>query len=183
MYQQQQGYSSSGRAMNRGYPQQQMGMAVGGPQSPYGQQGMVQQPPTSYPPQQPPTTYPPQQSPTTYPSQQSPTTYPSQQSPTTYPSQQQVVNNQTSPQVVQIVQQGAQEFGTKPVSMICQFCKKPTSTVVEKKCNCCACLCCFGTAFVGWFCIQCYRKKEFTCCDATHKCSECQKVLGNYTTC
>ena len=156
MYQQPQGYSSSGRAMNQGYRQPQMGMAVGGPQGPYGQPGgMVQQPPTTYPTQQ----------------------------PQTYPSPQNVVNNQTQPQVVQIVQQGAQEFGTKPVSMICQFCKKPTSTVVEKKCNCCSCFCCFITLFVGWFCIQCYRKKEFNCCDATHKCSECNQVLGNYTSC
>ena len=155
----QQGYSSSGRAMNHGYGQPQMGMAVGGPQGPYGPQGGMPQQPPSYPSQA------------------------QVQQPQTYPSQQQVVNNQTQPQVVQIVQQGAQEFGTKPVSMICQFCKKPTTTVVEKKCNCCACFCCTITLLVGWFCIQCFRKKEFNCCDATHKCSECNKVLGNYTSC
>ena len=155
----QQGYSSSGRAMNHGYGQPQMGMAVGGPQGPYGPQGGMPQQPPSYPSQA------------------------QVQQPQTYPSQQQVVNNQTQPQVVQIVQQGAQEFGTKPVSMICQFCKKPTTTVVEKKCNCCACFCCTITLLVGWFCIQCFRKKEFNCCDATHKCSECNQILGNYTSC
>ena len=80
--------------MNHGYGQPQMGMAVGGPHHPYGQ------PAQQYPPQQP--QIPPQQ-------------------PQTYPSQQQVVNNQTQPQVVQIVQQGAQEFGTKPVSMITRW--------------------------------------------------------------
>ena len=171
MYQQQQGYSSTGRAMNQGYGQPQMGMAVGGPHQPYGQQ------PQQYPSQQ--QAYPPQQ-PQTYPSQQQ--AYPPQQ-PQTYPSQQQVVNNQTQPQVVTIVQQGAQEFGTKPVSMVCQFCKKPITTKPEKSCNCCACICCFSTVFIGWFCIQCYRKKEFNCCDATHKCPECDKILGNYTSC
>ena len=156
MYQPQQGYSSSGRAMNHGYGQPQMGMAVGGPHHPYGQ------PAQQYPPQQP--QIPPQQ-------------------PQTYPSQQQVVNNQTQPQVVQIVQQGAQEFGTKPVSMVCTFCKKPVSTKVVKSCNCCSCFCCFTTLFIGWFCVQCYRKKEINCCDATHKCPECDKDLGNYTSC
>ena len=155
----QQGYSSSGRAMNHGYGQPQMGMAVGGPQGPYGPQGGMPQQPPSYPSQA------------------------QVQQPQTYPSQQQVVNNQTQPQVVQIVQQGSQDFGTKPISMICQFCKKPTTTVVEKKCNCCACFCCTITLLVGWFCIQCFRKKEFNCCDATHKCSECNQVLGNYTSC
>ena len=159
MYQQQQGYSSSGRAMNHGYGQPQMGMAVGGPQGPYGPQGGMPQQPPSYPSQA------------------------QVQQPQTYPSQQQVVNNQTQPQVVQIVQQGSQDFGTKPISMICQFCKKPTTTVVEKKCNCCACFCCTITLLVGWFCIQCFRKKEFNCCDATHKCSECNQILGNYTSC
>ena len=159
MYQPQQGYSSSGRAMNHGYGQPQMGMAVGGPQGPYGPQGGMPQQPPSYPSQA------------------------QVQQPQTYPSQQQVVNNQTQPQVVQIVQQGSQDFGTKPISMICQFCKKPTTTVVEKKCNCCACFCCTITLLVGWFCIQCFRKKEFNCCDATHKCSECNQILGNYTSC
>ena len=166
MYQPQQGYSSSGRAMNQGYGQPvgrpQMGMAVGGPHGHYGPQpGMA---PTAYPSQQ-----------QVYPNQQ-PTT------PTTYPSQQQVVNNQTQPQVVQIVQ-GSQEFGTKPISMMCQFCKKPITTQVEKSCNCCSCFCCFLTLFIGWFCVQCYRKKEINCCDATHKCPECGKDLGNYTSC
>ena len=159
MYQHPQGYSSSGRAMNHGYGQPQMGMAVGGPQGPYGPQGGMPQQPPSYPSQA------------------------QVQQPQTYPSQQQVVNNQTQPQVVQIVQQGSQDFGTKPISMICQFCKKPTTTVVEKKCNCCACFCCTITLLVGWFCIQCFRKKEFNCCDATHKCSECNQILGNYTSC
>ena len=71
---------------------------------------------------------------------------------TTYPSQQQVVNNQAQPQMVII--QGAQQFGTQPVSITCQFCKKPVTTEVIKTCNCClCCLCCWTGVFI-WICIR-----------------------------
>jgi len=102
--------------------------------------------------------------------------------PQTYPSQQHVVNNQAQPQIVQVVQ-GAQQFGTQPVSMTCQFCQKPVTTEVIKKCNCCACcLCCFTGLFI-WICIQCCRNKEINCWDAQHKCPNCQQILGNYQSC
>ena len=105
------------------------------------------------------------------------------QGPTTYPSQQQVLNNQAQPQVVQIVQQGAQQFGTMPVSMTCQFCQKPITTEVTTTCNCgSCCLCCWSGLFI-WICIQCHRNKELNCKDAQHKCPNCQNVLGNYVSC
>ena len=151
MYQQQQGYSSSGRAgMNPGYGQPigqpQMGMAMGGPH---------------YPPHGP--HHPPQGA-------------------TTYPSQQQVVQNQAQPQVVQVIQ-GAQQFGTQPVSITCQFCQKPVTTEVIKTCNCCSCCLCCWTGLLIWICIQSCRNKEINCWDAQHKCPNCQQILGNYASC
>ena len=97
------------------------------------------------------------------------------------PSSQNVVYNQAQPQVVNVI--SGQTFGTKPVSITCQFCKNPVTTNVEKSCNCCSCLLCCWTGFIFWVCIQCCRNKEINCCDATHKCPQCGQILGNYTSC
>ena len=90
------------------------------------------------------------------------------------------VINQTRPQVVNVMNT---QFGTKPVSITCQFCKAPVTTVVEKSCNCCSCLLCWFTCLVFWICVQCCRNKEITCCDAKHTCPNCGQTLGYYNTC
>ena len=92
------------------------------------------------------------------------------------------VANQAPPQVVQVVT-GQQNFGTKPVSLTCQFCKNPVTTNVEKKCNCCTCCLCCWTGFFIFICIQCCRDKEIGCSDATHTCPNCGQILGNYNSC
>ena len=92
------------------------------------------------------------------------------------------VANQAQPQVVQVVT-GQQNFGTKPVSLTCQFCKNPVTTNVEKKCNCCTCCLCCWTGFFIFICIQCCRDKEIGCSDATHTCPNCGQILGNYNSC
>ena len=92
-----------------------------------------------------------------------------------------VVVNQAQPQVVNVV--AGQGFGTQPVSLTCQFCKNPVTTNVEKKCNCCTCCLCCVTGFIFWVCIQCCRKKEINCWDATHTCPSCGQILGSYTSC
>ena len=92
------------------------------------------------------------------------------------------VANQAQPQVVQVVT-GQHNFGTKPVSLTCQFCKNPVTTNVEKKCNCCTCCLCCWTGFFIFICIQCCRDKEIGCSDATHTCPNCGQLLGNYNSC
>ena len=92
-----------------------------------------------------------------------------------------MVVNQAQPQVVNVV--ANQTFGTKPVSITCQFCKKPVTTTVNKTCNCCSCLLCCWTGFIFWICIQCCRNKEINCWDATHVCPSCGQQLGTYTSC
>ena len=104
------------------------------------------------------------------------------QQPPQYPSQQQLVNNQAQPQVVQVVQ-GAQTFGTQPISMTCQFCSKPITTEVVKTCSCGACCLCCVTGLIFWICIQCCRNKEINCWDAQNKCPNCQQTLGSYQSC
>ena len=93
-----------------------------------------------------------------------------------------VVANQAQPQVVNVVA-GAQNFGTQPVSLTCQFCKNPITTRVEKKCNCCTCCLCCATGLIFFICIQCCRNKEIGCSDATHTCPNCGQILGNYNSC
>ena len=104
---------------------------------------------------------------------------PQQQQPPVQQQQQPVVN-QAQPQVINVVNQ---EFRTSPVSITCQFCKNPVTTVVEKHCNCCACCLCWMTGLVFFVCIQCCRGKEIGCCDATHKCPTCGQILGTYVAC
>ena len=97
------------------------------------------------------------------------------------PPSQAMIVNQTQPQVVNVV--SGQTFGTKPVSITCQFCKNPVTTTVNKTCNCCTCCLCFMTGFIFWVCIQCCRNKEINCWDATHVCPSCGQQLGTYTSC
>ena len=92
-----------------------------------------------------------------------------------------IVSNQSQP--VQVVNVVSNTFGTKPVSITCQFCKNPVTTQVKKTCNCCSCLLCFVTSFVFWVLVQCFRNKEINCWDAEHRCPSCGQMLGNYTSC
>ena len=97
------------------------------------------------------------------------------------PPSQAMVTNQTQPQVVNVV--SGETFGTHPVSLTCQFCKNPVTTTVNKTCNCCTCCLCIMTGFIFWVCIQCCRKKEINCLDATHICPSCGHQLGAYNSC
>ena len=92
-----------------------------------------------------------------------------------------IVVNQAQPQVVNVI--SGQTFGTDPVSITCQFCKNPVTTVVQKKCNCgTCCLCCISGILI-FICVQSCRNKEIGCNDATHTCPSCGQVLGNYNSC
>ena len=97
------------------------------------------------------------------------------------PSPQGVLVNQAQPQVVNVL--SSQTFGTTPVSLTCQFCKNPVTTVVQKKCNCCTCCLCWATGLCFFICIQSCRKKEIGCNDATHTCPSCGQILGTYNSC
>jgi len=74
-------------------------------------------------------------------------------------------------------------FKTTPIALTCIFCNKPCTTVVQKKCNVCACLLCWCTGLLCYVCVQCCRQKDICCCDATHTCPNCGQVVGTYTAC
>ena len=92
-----------------------------------------------------------------------------------------VILNQVQPQVV--AHAIPHEFGTKPLSMTCQFCKQPITSNVKETFNWCSCLLCFWSGLLIWICIQCCRDKELNCCDAKHTCPNCGNILGFYKSC
>jgi hypothetical protein len=76
-----------------------------------------------------------------------------------------------------------QVLTSKPVFIVCPYCKEPTMTAARQKCNCgnlCCCIC-FGLG--GWIVFQALRKKDINCMDASHECLKCGKKVGDYTSC
>ena len=74
-----------------------------------------------------------------------------------------------------------QEYiNVNPVNMTCLFCQKQMTTVVERKCNCCACCLCLILGGVCYIIIQAIRGKDLCCDDATHRCPYCNNVVGSY---
>ena len=90
-----------------------------------------------------------------------------------------IVINQQSP----VAMANPLMFKTTPIALTCIFCNKPCTTVVQKKCNVCACLLCWCTGLLCYVCIQCCRQKDICFCDATHTCPNCGQVVGTYTAC
>lgn len=73
-------------------------------------------------------------------------------------------------------------FGTDPVSMTCPFCLNAITTRTESKLNIVACVCCFlFTLF--YCCAKICTNKNVCCCDITHICPRCGKILGHYNSC
>ena len=96
-----------------------------------------------------------------------------------------VINNQTSP--VTIVN-NFYDFKTAPISMICPVCKAFIITQVKKSFNCCSCLFCCASTFLAFGILfyiisQSSNGKQFCCCDATHRCPNCNTILGEYSNC
>ena len=94
--------------------------------------------------------------------------------------EQPIIVNQVIPQIVHVV---AFKFGTSPVSITCQFCRVPITTIVHKSFNFCSCLLCYCTGLLVWICVQLLRGKELNCCDAQHTCPNCGQILGIYSAC
>ena len=72
---------------------------------------------------------------------------------------------------------------TAPLTVQCPFCKKVTTTKVDKSLNVCACLLCYCTGIVFYVCVQAIRKKDLCCWNAEHRCAFCGNKVGAYTSC
>ena len=72
---------------------------------------------------------------------------------------------------------------SSPFATTCPYCKKGITTVPTKTCNCMACIFCYFTACLLYFCIQCCRGKDCCCYDAIHKCPSCGSTIAQYNAC
>lgn len=97
------------------------------------------------------------------------------------PQSQAVVVNQSQPQTVVVV--GGQTFNSDPTVLVCPFCKNTVTTEVQKSCSCGAVCLCIMTGLILYLCIQCCRKKDLCCCNATHICPSCKQTVGSYYAC
>lgn len=72
------------------------------------------------------------------------------------------------------------KFEFDVVAITCTFCKKPISTTVNQKLDCCAfALCCFSLV-IPYIIVQNCRGKKVLPCNATHTCPYCGNVVGTY---
>ena len=81
-------------------------------------------------------------------------------------------------------------FRLEPTRVICPYCKNDIISEVEESFNCCTCLlyfvivllCAIPCLFCSGLCNNnCYCVNDIgcgCCCDATHKCPKCKKVIG-----
>ena len=98
---------------------------------------------------------------------------------------QQYAPNQQNPYIV-VQQQYTSipqvKFKTKPVIIVCPYCKNNITSIVETHFN--LLNCCFFSFFPCiWCLVAVCNDKEFCCCDATHKCPTCGNLLGKYHSC
>ena len=65
----------------------------------------------------------------------------------------------------------------------CPFCKAGITTTSIQTCNCMACILCYFTGCIFYFCFQLCRGKDFCCYDAVHTCPQCGNTIAQYTAC
>ena len=78
------------------------------------------------------------------------------------------------------VQVISEEFNSSPVYIICPFCKNPIATKTESKLSFLACFC-FFVFNILYCCVQICRDKNICCCDVSHRCPKCGRIVGHYT--
>ena len=92
------------------------------------------------------------------------------------------IPNQSPPIIVNQIPINPGNLKTSPVNTICPFCRNSISTLVEKEFNCLnCCFCCWSWPI--WLIVQLVRDKELNCTDATHKCPNCGRIIGQYNAC
>ena len=92
----------------------------------------------------------------------------------------QVLTTQTS--VIEKPVYITEDFKSSPVSITCPFCGKAITTRTKAKFNFVAC-CCFLFFGVLYCCVQIFGDKNPCCCDITHICPNCGKIVGHYDSC
>ena len=74
------------------------------------------------------------------------------------------------------------KFKSQPQAITCPYCKNSVTTVTTTYFNCLNC--CFCWFFCPIWCIvQLVTEKELNCTDATHRCPQCNQIVGQYSAC
>ena len=73
-------------------------------------------------------------------------------------------------------------FKSSSVSMTCPFCRKTITTKTKAKINFLACFCCLMFNIL-YCCVQICGGKNPCCCDISHICPNCGKIVGHYDSC
>ena len=71
-------------------------------------------------------------------------------------------------------------IGTSPIATTCISCGHQITTVVETSLNICSFLLCCYTGLFPYLLIKICLGKDILCCDAIHRCPNCQAILGTY---
>ena len=95
-------------------------------------------------------------------------------------SRRQILTTQTS--IIEKPVYITEDFKSSPVSITCPFCGKAITTRTKAKFNFVAC-CCFLFFGVLYCCVQIFGDKNPCCCDITHICPNCGKIVGHYDSC
>ena len=87
-----------------------------------------------------------------------------------------IIVNQTAPI---IVESSPVVFRKTPISMTCPYCGLSITTEIDSSFNCLICL--MYLNYCSALCLQLFTNKEICgCCDVTHRCPNCRRVLGKY---
>ena len=74
------------------------------------------------------------------------------------------------------------KFTTAPMAITCPFCRNNITTIVTTNFNWLNCLfCCFFCEI--WLIVQLVQGKDLNCTDATHRCPQCNQIVGQYSAC
>ncbi len=73
-----------------------------------------------------------------------------------------------------------QNFSTESILSYCKECGVYSYTNIKKKVNKCNMLILISTLSIGWLIYQKARKKELTCNDVDHFCSECNALIFEF---
>lgn len=72
---------------------------------------------------------------------------------------------------------------SSPEKITCPYCLFVGHTEVKTELSIANLLCCIFTDPIVWCLFQCCRDKDLNCCDATHRCHNCKRIIRKYEAC
>ena len=92
-----------------------------------------------------------------------------------------IVNTETS-MISDKSSEVSTDFGNRPVSIFCKYCKNPITTTTKRELNWVAC-CSFLICGIWYICCKACTDGDICCFNVIHYCPKCERMLGKYETC